>query len=53
MDQKNLEKATGLLAALLIGEPVEENGKNAGLYHAYRESGEVSDALELMLKKQA
>ena len=51
MDQKNLEKATGLQAALLIGEPVEENGKNAGLYHAYRESGEVSDALELMLKK--
>lgn len=52
MEQKNLEKATELLAALLIGEPVEaHNGKNAGLYEAYHESGEVSDALELMLKK--
>ncbi|MGN1084557.1 MAG: DUF6063 family protein [Lachnospiraceae bacterium] len=52
MEQKNLEKATELLAALLIGEPVEaRGGKNAGLYEAYHESGEVSDALDLMLKK--
>ncbi len=52
MEQKNLEKAAELLAALLTGEPVEaEGGKNAGLYEAYYESGEVSDALELMLKK--
>ena len=52
MEQKSLEKATELLAALLIGEPVEaKNGKNTGLYEAYHESGEVSDALELMLKK--
>ena len=52
MEQKNLEKATELLAALLVGEPVEANGgKNVGLYEAYHESGEVSDALDLMLKK--
>jgi len=52
MEQKSLEKATELLAALLVGEPVEaKNGKNTGLYEAYHESGEVSDALELMLKK--
>lgn len=52
MEQKNLEKAAELLAALLVGEPVEaEGGKNAGLYEAYHESGEVSDALDLMLKK--
>lgn len=52
MEQKNLEKATELLAALLIGEAVESgNGKNSGLYESYHESGEVSDALELMLKK--
>lgn len=52
MEQKSLEKATELLAALLIGEPVEaKNGKNTGLYEAYHESGEVNDALDLMLKK--
>lgn len=52
MEQKSLEKATELLAALLIGEPVEaHNGKNTGLYEAYHESVEVSDALDLMLKK--
>lgn len=52
MEQRNLEKATELLAALLVGEPVEaHNGKNVGLYEAYHESGEVSDALDLMLKK--
>ncbi|MCH5272851.1 MAG: hypothetical protein J1E35_04195 [Lachnospiraceae bacterium] len=52
MEQKNLEKAAELLAALLTGEPVEaQGGKNAGLYEAYHESGEVSDALDLMLKK--
>jgi len=52
MEQKNLEKATELFSALLVGEPVESgNGKNAALYNAYHESGEVSDALELMLKK--
>lgn len=52
MEQKSLEKATELLAALLVGEPVEaKGGKNVGLYEAYHESGEVSDALELMLKK--
>lgn len=52
MEQKNLEKAAELLAALLTGEPVEaEGGKNAGLYEAYHESGEVGDALDLMLKK--
>ncbi|MBQ8799234.1 MAG: hypothetical protein IJZ55_06690 [Lachnospiraceae bacterium] len=52
MEQKSLEKATEILAALLLGEPVEaKNGKHAGLYEAYHESGEVNDALELMLKK--
>ena len=52
MEQKSLEKATELLAALLVGEPVEaKNGKNTALYEAYHESGEVSDALDLMLKK--
>lgn len=51
MEQKNLEKATELLAALLVGEPVEADGKNRGLYEAYHESGEVNDALDLMLKK--
>ena len=52
MEQKSLEKATELLAALLVGEPVEaKGGKNTGLYEAYHESGEVSDALEMMLKK--
>ena len=36
MEQKSLEKATELLAALLIGEPVEaKNGKNTALYEAY------------------
>ena len=51
MEQKNLEKATELLAALLVGEPGEADGKNRGLYEAYHESGEVNDALDLMLKK--
>lgn len=51
MEQKNLEKATELLSALLLGEPVEANGKNSGLYQAYHESGEVNDMLDMMLKK--
>lgn len=51
MEQKNLEKATELLAALLVGEPVEAEGKNRSLYEAYHESGEVSDALDMMMKK--
>lgn len=50
MEQKSLSKATELFAALLTGEPVEAaEGKNSGLYEAYHESAEVSDALELML----
>lgn len=51
MEAKNVEKATELLSALLLGEAVEAGGKNASLFEAYHESGEVSDMLELMLKK--
>ncbi len=52
MNNKNLEKAMDIFAALIVGEEISlESGKNASLYEAYNSNSEVNDMVDLMLKK--
>lgn len=52
MDSRNLEKATEIFGALLVGEEISlASGKNAALYEAYNQNAEVSDIVDRMLKQ--
>lgn len=52
MDTRNLERAVELFAALMSGEEINRSaGKNTALYDAYNTGSEVSELLDVMLKK--
>lgn len=52
MENRNLEKATEIFGALLVGEEISlTEGKNASLYEAYNQNAEVSEMVDCMLKK--
>jgi hypothetical protein len=51
MEQRNLEKALELAAALIRGDRVSASGGNVALYEEYSSNSQVYDALRLILKK--
>ena len=51
MEERNLEKALELAAALIRGEQVGASGDNVALYEEYSSNSQVYDALRLILKK--
>lgn len=51
MEERNLEKALELAAALLRGEEVSAKGDNVALYEEYSTNSQVYDLLRLILKK--
>ena len=51
MEERNLEKALELAAALIRGEQVGASGDNVALYEEYSPNSQVYDALRLILKK--
>lgn len=51
MEQRNLEKALELAAALIRGDRVSASGGNVALYEDYSSNSQVYDALRLILKK--
>lgn len=52
MDNRNLEKATEIFGALLVGEEISlTGGKNAALYETYTQNAEVSEMVDCMLKQ--
>ena len=51
MEERNLEKALELAAALIKGEQVGASAGNIALYEEYSSNSQVYDALRLILKK--
>lgn len=51
MEERNLEKALEIAAALIRGEQVGASGDNVALYEEYSSNSQVYDALRLILKK--
>lgn len=51
MEERNLEKALEIAAALIRGEQVGASGDNVALYEEYSSNSHVYDALRLILKK--
>lgn len=51
MDQKNINKALDIVAALIMGDDISRNGKNAALYNEYTSNGEIYDMVLTICKK--
>jgi len=51
MNDKNLSKALDIVSALVMGDEVSRNGRNATLYNEYSTNGDVYDMVLLVFKK--
>ena len=51
MENRNLDKALDIVAKLIMGEQLNDNGSNSQLYQEYNTNAEVYDIVHMSLKK--